>query len=78
MGEFIIMSILEGFDQKSLFFEGCSWFEFNNLRLALDMAFKFYASVKKELNIKVRKFRGLILTFLEVKGGQPAFMLPAS
>ena len=32
------------------------------------MNLKFYASVTKGLNIKVRKFRGLVPTFLEVTG----------
>ena len=31
--------------RKINFFEGCSWFKFNNLRLALGMALKFYSSV---------------------------------
>ena len=47
-------------------FEGCSWFKFNNLRLAIGMAMKFYTSVAKELKLKVRKFWWLILTFVEV------------
>ena len=32
------------------------------------MNLKFYASVTKGLNIKVRKFRRLVPTFLEVTG----------
>ena len=36
------------------FFEGCSWLELNHLRLALDMALKFYTSVEKGLILKVR------------------------
>ena len=35
MREVMITSILQGFDQKNQFFEGCSWFKFNNLVLAL-------------------------------------------
>ena len=34
--------------------------------LALGMALKFYTSVTKGLKLKVRKFRGLIGTFVEV------------
>ena len=49
---------------RDLFFEGCSWI--NNLRFALGMALKFYTSVAKELKLKVRKFVGLIVTFVEV------------
>ena len=36
--------------------EGCSWFKFNNLRLTLDMASKFYKSVAKWLKLRGRKF----------------------
>ena len=36
------------------------------MRLALGMALKFYTSVAKELKLKVRKFVGLIVTFVEV------------
>ena len=52
--EVVITLILSGFDQKNLFFEGCSWFKFNNLGLALGMGLKFYTSVAKELNLKIR------------------------
>ena len=52
--------------RKTNFFEGCSWFKFNNLGLALGMALKFYTSVTKGLKLKVRKFRRLIATFVEV------------
>ena len=45
---------------------GWSWFKFNNLRLALGIAFKCYTSVTKGLKLKVRKFWGLIPTFVEV------------
>ena len=54
--------------EKSIFFEGCSWFKFNNLRLALSMVLKFYTSEAKGLKLKVRKFLGLIPTFVEVTG----------
>ena len=54
--------------RKTTFFEGCSSFKFNNLGLALGMALKFYATVAKGLNLKVRKFWRLIPTFIEVTG----------
>ena len=49
--EVIITLILQRF-----IFEGCSWFKFNNLGLALGMALKFYTNVTK--NLTVGKFRG--------------------
>ena len=42
--------------------------KFNNLGLALGMALKFYTSVTKSLKLKVRKFQGPVLTFVEVTG----------
>ena len=66
MREFIITSILKRFDQKNLFFfEGCSWFKFNNLGVARGMALTFYLSVAKWLKLKVRKFWRLNPTFVE-------------
>ena len=56
MREVIITSILQGFDQKNHFFQGRSWFKFNNLGLVLGIASKFYTSVAKGLKLKVRKF----------------------
>ena len=57
MREVIITSVLEGSDQKkNNFFEGYSWFKFNNLRLTLGMALRFSISVEKGLKLKVRKF----------------------
>ena len=44
------------------------------------MALKFYTCVEKGLKLKVRKFGGLILTFVEVIGGKlvgRSFCLPA-
>ena len=67
MREVITASILLGFDQKNRFFEGWSWFKFNNLGLALGTNLKFYTSVTKGLKLKVRKFWGLIPTFVQVK-----------
>ena len=43
-------------------------FKFNNLGLALGINLKFYTSLPKGLKLKVRKFLGLILTFVEVTG----------
>ena len=68
MREVITTLILEGFGQKSRFFEEWSWFKFNNLGLALGTNVKFYTSVAKGLKLKVRRFWGLILTFIEVTG----------
>ena len=73
--EVIITSILLGFYLKKQFFDGCSWFKFNNLGLPLGMTLKFYASVTKVLKLKVRKFWGLILTFVEVTGEKLVGML---
>ena len=44
--------------RKTTFFEGWSWFKFNNLGLALGTNLKFYTSVAKGLKLKVRKFLG--------------------
>ena len=44
--------------RKNAFFEGWSWFRFNNLGLALGKNLKFYTSVAKGLKLKVRKFWG--------------------
>ena len=52
MREVIIISILLGFDQKNHFFEEWSWFKFNNLWQALDMALKFYTTVVKGSKLK--------------------------
>ena len=49
-------------------FEGWSWFRFNNLELALGTNSKCFTSVTNVLKLKVRKFWGLIRTFLEVTG----------
>ena len=42
--------------RKTAFFEGWSWFRFNNLGLALGTNLEFYTSVAKGLKLKVRKF----------------------
>ena len=44
--------------RKTAFFEGWSWFKFNNLRLVLGTNLKFYTSVAKGLKLKVRKVLG--------------------
>ena len=54
--------------RKIAFFEGWSYFKFNNLGLALGTNLKFCASLSKGLKLKVRKFLGLIPTFVEVTG----------
>ena len=54
--------------RKTTFFEGWSWFKFNNLGLALGTNLKFYISVAKGLKLKVRNFWGLISTFVGVTG----------
>ena len=68
MREVITTSILQGFDQKNHFFEGWSWFKFNNLAMVLGMILKFYTSVAKGLKLKARKFCGLTPPFVEVTG----------
>ena len=40
----------------------------NNLGLALGMALEFYTSLAKGLKLKVRKFCGLIPTFIKITG----------
>ena len=52
--------------EKLLFFEGLSSFKFNNLGLAVGTNLTFYTSVAKGLKLKVRKFWGVIPTFVEV------------
>ena len=54
--------------RKTAFFEGWSWFKFDNLGLALGTNLKFYTNVAKGLKLKVRNFWGLISMFVEVTG----------
>ena len=54
--------------RKTAFFEGWSWFKFNDLGLALGTNLKFYTSLSKESKLKVRKFWRLIPTIVEVTG----------
>ena len=42
--------------RKTAFSEGCAWFKYNNLGLALSTNLKFYTSVAKGLKLKSRKF----------------------
>ena len=56
MREITITSILQGFDQKNLFFEGYPWFSFKDLALTLVMVLNSYTKVAKGLKLKVRKF----------------------
>ena len=76
----IITLTLSGFDQKNHFFEGWSYFSFNNLGLALGIALRCYTTVEKGFKVKVKKFWWLSLTFVKVKreklvGG--AFLTPS-
>ena len=56
--------LFSGFDQKNTFFEGWSWFKFNNLGLALGIALEFFAGLAKGL----KSYGGVILMFVEVTG----------
>ena len=67
--------------RKTKCFEGCSWFKYNNLGLALGMALKIYTSVAKGLKLKVRKSLGPISMFVEVTEENlinGVFLLPPS
>ena len=46
--------------------EGCFYFRFNNLELALSMALKICTNVAERLKLKVRNFWKLIPIFVEV------------
>ena len=52
--------------RKTTCFEEWSSFKFNNKRLAKGMTLKFYISVAQGLILKVRRFWGLIPTFVKV------------
>ena len=65
---------------KAAFFEGWSWFKFNNFDLAPGANSKFYMSVAKGVKLKVRKIWGLNPTFVEDIGEKligGAFLLPS-
>ena len=64
--------------RKTNFFEGCSWFKFNNLGLALGMALKFYNSVAKGLSQKVLEASSYVSRSYMVKTGREPFCLPPS
>ena len=66
MRKVIITSILQDLTRKTSFLEGWSWFKFNNLGLALGIDLAFYTSVAKGLKLKVKRFLGIIPTFVEV------------
>ena len=72
MKDFNFISIFFSFLFFSFLFflRGGRWsrLEFNNLGLALSIALKFYKMVAKELTLKVRKFLGLLPTFVDVIG----------
>ena len=51
---------------KTAFFEGWSWFKFNNLGLTKAMNLKFQTNVDKEFKLKVSNFYGLLPMFVEV------------
>ena len=59
--------------RKTFFFEGWSWFKFDDLRLALGIALKFYTGVVNGLKLKVRKFWWILSTFVEVTGEKLAW-----
>ena len=50
------------------FFEGYSWFKFNNFGLAPRYGLEILHKRGKRIKIKVRKFLGPIPTFVEVTG----------
>ena len=50
----IITEFYKDLIRKYIFNEGWSWFQFNNLGLALAMALKFYTSVVKGLKLKLK------------------------
>ena len=54
--------------RKTTIFDEWSWFRFNNLGLTLGKNLTFFTSVSKGLKLKVRKFWGLIPTFVEATG----------
>ena len=60
--------LYKNFTRKNNFCDRCSWFKFNNLVVAWDMALTFYSSVAKRPKPKIEKFLGLIPKFVEVTG----------
>ena len=74
MREVIITSIFKDLTIKTKFFDGCFWFKFINLGLALRMPLKFYISVTKRFTL------GLIPMFVKVTGEKllGVFLTPSS
>ena len=67
MREVIISQIIYVFVQKTDF-EGWSWFNVNNLGLALYMAMNFYSNLAKKMKTKSQKLlsetrKGILCTF---------------
>ena len=63
-----ILEFYKDLTRKIDFFEGWSWFKFNNLGLALRTNLKICTSEEKGLKLKVRKFWRPNPMFVEVKG----------
>ena len=66
MREVFITLSLQDLARKTTFFEGYSWFKFNNIGLARVMSSKFYASVAST-KTKSQKVLGTT-SFVEVTG----------
>ena len=58
MTEVVITEIYTDLTRKTDYFEGWSWFKFNNLRVVLVMTLKFYSCVEKRLKLKVKSVEG--------------------
>ena len=54
--------------RKTTFIEWWYGFKFNNLGLTLGTNLKFYTSVEKGLNLRVRKFSRLIRVCVDITG----------
>ena len=67
MREVIILSYKD-LSRKINFVEVRFKFNFNNFRVVLGIRLKLCTSAEKGLQLKLRKFYGLIGTFLEVTG----------
>ena len=67
MREIITTSILKEFNQKKQFC-GEVLLQLRKIVLALGIDLKFYTSVENELKVKIRKFWGVIFTFLNIIG----------
>ena len=58
MTEFIISQVYKDLTRKTTFFEGWSWFKFNNLGLTLGTNLKFLPVWQKGKNYKSESFLG--------------------